>query len=304
MKQIKTNCLHTGCAQDVWGLLRGMFLPLLLMMLMPAAAWADDELETIMVDGTSYYVLRNESDWLIFKELVQDAKGTKEVNAIMDTDFTVIYSIALDSSTPYCGTFNGNGHTLNLNINGGDIACIAPFSHVKNATFMNLHVTGTVSGGLHASGLIGSSDGTNYINNCWVSVTVNCASTHVGGFTGIQILQTLDGRHFSKTTEPSSQTLRFDALETLVEDHFRTGGSKRRFGCSWFPLRQLVDILRWIYSPHFRYGLLIVCVASGVASCSGIGEVERAVAFAPNHIRLLREVAGSALSVDTGIVFA
>ena len=184
MKQIKTNCLHTGCAQDVWGLLRGMFLLLLLMMLMPAVAWADDELETIMVDGTSYYVLRNESDWLIFKELVQDAKGTKEVNAIMDTDFTVIYSIALDSSTPYCGTFNGNGHTLNLNINGGDIACIAPFSHVKNATFMNLHVTGTVSGGLHASGLIGSSDGTNYINNCWMSATVNSSSTHVGGFIG------------------------------------------------------------------------------------------------------------------------
>jgi hypothetical protein len=183
MKQIKTNCLHTGCAQDVWGLLRGMFLLLLLMMLMPAVAWADDELETIMIDDASYYVLRNENDWNSFNTLIKNAKGTKEVNAIMDNDITVTKSVATSSDAPYNGTFNGNGYTLNVRIDTKDTYC-APFMYVKDVTVKNLHVTGSVSGELHSSGMIGSSDGTNYINNCWVSVTVNCGSTHVGGFIG------------------------------------------------------------------------------------------------------------------------
>ncbi|MBR6892346.1 MAG: hypothetical protein IKN15_03825 [Bacteroidaceae bacterium] len=184
MKRIKTNYLQAGHLQRVRGLLRGMFLSLLLLMLVPAAAWADDELGTVMLDGTSYYVLRSNDDWMEFKQLVLDAKGAKDVNALLDADLSIANSIALESGSPYRGIFNGNGHTLNVNIKGGDSYYIAPFSLVKNATIKNLHVTGTVNGGIHASGLIGSSDGTNYINNCWVSVTVNCASTHVGGFVG------------------------------------------------------------------------------------------------------------------------
>lgn len=184
MKRIKTNYLQAGHLQRVRGLLRGMFLSLLLMMLVPAVAWADDELGTVMLDGTSYYVLRSNDDWMEFKQLVLDAKGAKDVNALLDADLSIANSIALESGSPYRGIFNGNGHTLNVNIKGGDSYYIAPFSLVKNATIKNLHVTGMVNGGIHASGLIGSSDGTNYINNCWVSVTVNCASTHVGGFVG------------------------------------------------------------------------------------------------------------------------
>ena len=129
MKQIKTNCLPTGCAQDVWGLLRGMFLLLLLMILMPAVACADDELETIMIDDASYYVLRNENDWNSFNTLIKNAKGTKEVNAIMDNDITVTKSVATSSSAPYNGTFNGNGYTLNVRIDTKDTYC-APFMYV------------------------------------------------------------------------------------------------------------------------------------------------------------------------------
>ena len=183
MKQIKTNYLHTGCAQDVRGLLRGMFLSLLLMMLMPAAAWADDGLETIMIDGASFYVLRTSNDWNLFKQIIKEARGTKDVNAIMDADFSTVYSVGLESEAPYQGIFDGNGHTLNVNITGSGYY-IAPFARVKDITIKNLRVTGTVNGGMHPSGLIGSSDGTNYINNCWVSVTVNSTDTHVGGFVG------------------------------------------------------------------------------------------------------------------------
>lgn len=186
MKQIKTNYLLAGSAQRLRCLLRGMFLSLLLMMLVPAVAWADDELGTVMIDGTSYYVLRSNDDWMEFKQLVLDAKGAKDVNALLDADLSIANSIALESGSPYRGIFNGNGHTLNVNIKGGDSYYIAPFSLVKDVTIKNLHVTGTVSGGIHASGLIGLCSGSPevYVERVWVSASITCTSDHVGGFLG------------------------------------------------------------------------------------------------------------------------
>ena len=45
---------------------------------------------------------------------------------------------------PYRGTFDGNGHTLNLNISD-DAYNTGLFSHVANATFKNVKLTGTIS---------------------------------------------------------------------------------------------------------------------------------------------------------------
>ena len=88
-----------------------MFLAVL-MMLVPQGAWADSSgLETAFIGDKSYYVLRSNADWLKFRDMVDDSEG-KEVNAIMDADFTIEKSIALKSDVYYNGTFNGNGHTL------------------------------------------------------------------------------------------------------------------------------------------------------------------------------------------------
>ena len=106
------------------------------------------------IGDKSYYVLRSNADWLKFRDMVNDSEG-KEVNAIMDADFTIENSIALRSDVYYNGTFNGNGHTLNVKINGGTLEYIAPFCKVKEATFRDLRVKGSVRGGLHAAGLIG-----------------------------------------------------------------------------------------------------------------------------------------------------
>ena len=53
-----------------------------------------------------------------FRQLVADANGKSEVNAIMDADFSISNPVGLDIA-PYRGTFNGNGHTLNVNIDWG-----------------------------------------------------------------------------------------------------------------------------------------------------------------------------------------
>jgi hypothetical protein len=91
----------------------------------------------------------------------------------------------------FAGTFDGNGHTLTVNINSTNAenstskeyysankAYASPFAYLKGATIENLHVVGTVvAGGQFGSGLVGStgnnaSDGACTIRNCQVSVTL------------------------------------------------------------------------------------------------------------------------------------
>ena len=157
-----------------------------LMAAMPTRAWATDtDLETTMIDGQSFYVLRNSDDWDKFRQLVIEANGTSDVNAIMDADFSITDGVGMDV-WPYRGVFDGNGHTLNVNIDWGSNYYASPFPTVKDVTIKNLHVTGTVKGGLHASGLIGHTSNKPVVNikTCWVSVDVQCNSSHVGGFVG------------------------------------------------------------------------------------------------------------------------
>ena len=157
-------------------------------MLVPQGAWADSSgLETAFVGDKNYYVLRSNADWLKFRVMVDDSQG-KEVNAIMDADFTITDCIALTSGVYYNGTFNGNGHTLNVKIDGGTSAEMAPFSKVKEATFRDLRVTGSVKGGQWTGGLIGrvlyEGQPNVYIERVWVSADVTSSDAHASGFIG------------------------------------------------------------------------------------------------------------------------
>ena len=83
----------------------------------------------------------------------------------------------------FCGIFDGDGHTVNVNINSTATHGAAPFSATKNATIKNLTVTGTVNGGIHSSGLVGVPNGTLTVENVTVSVAVT-ADRYLGGFVG------------------------------------------------------------------------------------------------------------------------
>jgi len=167
-------------------ILMGMLLSLLQMVL-PMTAWAaTTDLKSVIIEGKTFYVLRTSDDWDKFRQLVIDANGESDVNAIMDDDFTAIYSIGFRFGIPYRGTFDGNGHTLNVNINSPGSDNIAPFSRVKDVTIKNVHVTGTIKGGLHASGLICGTVNNPTINieRVWVSANISNSHTHLAGFLG------------------------------------------------------------------------------------------------------------------------
>ena len=139
-------------------------------------------------DAQGRYIIRSMDDWEKFRDNVEAAKGQYDVNAILHADISTSLSIGWDSDFAYRGTFDGNGHTVNFNIDYSNSEYIALFRYAKDFTIKNLHVTGNVKGGLHSSGLVGSSIGSSAgrstISNCRVSVNVECSSHHAGGFIG------------------------------------------------------------------------------------------------------------------------
>ena len=143
----------------------------------------------VTIGSKSFFVIRTAADWDTFNQNVKNAGGSKEVNAIMAADIHTTDSIGVLSDVAFCGTFDGNGHTLDVEITRTGISAVAPFRVVSNATIKNLHVTGSVTGGIHSAGLIGSSSGSNTIENVRVSVKVTASGNstngpHSGGFVG------------------------------------------------------------------------------------------------------------------------
>ena len=162
-------------------------------MLVPQGAWADNSgLDEAFVGDKQYYVLRSSADWDKFSQLVKNAQGESEVNAIMDADFTIKYTLTSNNwvgldAYPYNGTFNGNGHTLTVDVDWGSNYFAAPFPTVKNATFCNLKISGTVKGGQHSAGLVGHVSGSNEsikIENLYSLVQVSTSSSYAGGLIG------------------------------------------------------------------------------------------------------------------------
>lgn len=75
-----------------------VFLMALLALLPSKVLAADNKNETIVIDGISYYVLRSADDWTRLGQLVTEAGGKSDVNAILDADFTVTTSVGSSTS--------------------------------------------------------------------------------------------------------------------------------------------------------------------------------------------------------------
>ncbi|MBR0049198.1 MAG: hypothetical protein IJP74_07775 [Prevotella sp.] len=116
-------------------------------------------------------ILNNASDWEAFRTALNN-RGSKSVNAILNADFTVS-----NSADNFKGTFDGNGHTINLN-GGGSM-----FNSAYDYTIKYLHLTGSIGGGNYCGGLVWNSYRAN-IQNCWVSVSMHANDLSAGGFIG------------------------------------------------------------------------------------------------------------------------
>lgn len=137
-----------------------------------------------------FFSIKSVEDWNTFANLVNN--GNTTVNAVLEADVDISSSTLMvgTETNPYSGTFNGCGHTLKVGYNTSK-QFTAPFAYVSSATFKNLHVTGSVKGGMHTAGLIGKCMGNGRITiaSCCVSADITFSgegstSPHGGGFIG------------------------------------------------------------------------------------------------------------------------
>ncbi|MBR1498789.1 MAG: leucine-rich repeat protein [Bacteroidaceae bacterium] len=135
-------------------------------------------------DADGYYIIDSEIAWNTLGNLVRGGIGT--FNAKLTKDITVTTMIGTEGH-PFSGVFDGQGHTLNVNIESGD-EYTAPFHWTINSTFKNLTVAGTINVTEHfAGGLIGWAEEVT-LQGCESKVTINSNyygdGTH-GGFISI-----------------------------------------------------------------------------------------------------------------------
>jgi hypothetical protein len=154
--------------------------------------WADN--------GDGSYTIGSTLGWEVFCDALQDndtynrfSGKTVKLGGDIGTAQDPITRMAGSQYHDFCGTFDGQGHTLNVNLNGAQY--VAPFFYVKSldndhpATIQNLVVDGTVTAsGKFAAGIAGGCAGKVNITNCLVDVTisssVNGDGTH-GGLVGV-----------------------------------------------------------------------------------------------------------------------
>ena len=155
---------------------------------------------TTLKAGTPYIIrwnadldIKTMADWDAFAEAV--AGGNTFAGKLVKLANNIEVSTMVGTSNAkFKGTFDGNGHTLTLNNLSATTEFCAPFRYVDGATIMNLHTMGTVIAGenttndKYRTGLIGHSENSTTISNCWSSVTItsslNGDGTH-GGFVGV-----------------------------------------------------------------------------------------------------------------------
>lgn len=155
-----------------------LFTLLFLVCGMTTGAWAD-----LVPADDGWYELATLQDWRDFATLVEttptaNARLTADIN--LGDDQTVV-------ATTYRGTFDGQGHTLTVNLTATK-SRYGLFCTLSGATIKNLHVTGTVTTSFsHTGGIVGQSyRDINTLINCWSSVTIRVTnnSDRNGGFVG------------------------------------------------------------------------------------------------------------------------
>ena len=141
---------------------------------------------TNCTNGT--YEINKEEDLIAFAEIVSGGKTSSNAYLTTDLDMTgKDYTPIGTDANRYKGSFNGQGHSVNLDIDS-DEAGQGLFGHATDgARFSNLIVTGTVSGNGNCAALIGEGRGDHgyiIIRNVGLEANVTSTGAQNGAFVG------------------------------------------------------------------------------------------------------------------------
>ena len=134
------------------------------------------------------YEIGSQSEWNEFCTAVNAGNNFIDKYVKLTSDISVTQKCGTVSGTTltnaFSGTFDGDGHTITAAITDTGNQGTALFCYINGATIKNLKVAGTITGGMHAAAIVGTSKDTgNSIQNCVATANVS-GGTHIGGILG------------------------------------------------------------------------------------------------------------------------
>ena len=144
--------------------------------------------------GTSSdpYLIGSKADWTYFVGIFPDYVYFKDKYIQLNADISVD-GVMTPKLSYFQGTFDGNGHTIKIDVNGQD-SYLALFRWTEGATIKNLRVVGSITNNATSSvnnanrfsaGLVGNCCYGTKIQNCVISVTISSAIVGDGSHGGI-----------------------------------------------------------------------------------------------------------------------
>ena len=201
--------------------------------------------------------ISSEEEWETFAENVSDGESYTDQVVMLGADISVKTMAGTDEK-PFCGTFDGNGHTISVSIKGEGEG-LALFYIIEDATIQNVKVTGTVTSSFHRPATFAAIvEKSCTIRNCWSSVDI--VSTRHNGW--------IDGGAFvarvSAGATLNMQDCAFTGTVTYNDEAF-SGGSMVGFtqkstkeaipnptanltNCLYFPTDLKLKVIR--FDPH------------------------------------------------------
>ena len=141
------------------------------------------------------YLIQSIDDWNYVATEVEDGNSFYNKCFRLTADITVDISHGdrmignYNISMPFCGQFDGVGHTLTFKYLNGDGYYVAPFRYIVDARIERLCVTGTLhTSGRFAGGIVGRAMGLNRLESCHVSLNMildRGGDVSCGGLVGI-----------------------------------------------------------------------------------------------------------------------
>ena len=115
--------------------------------------------------------ISSEAEWNTFAQNVSNGTSYEGKTVMLGADINVLTMAGMNEK-PFCGTFDGNGHTINVNLRGGGEG-LALFYIIDGATIQNVNVTGTINSSYHRPATFAAFvEGSSTIRNCWSSVVI------------------------------------------------------------------------------------------------------------------------------------
>ena len=132
--------------------------------------------------STDPYLIPSADVWNFLADKVNNGTNYAEKYFRLTNNISVTTMVGDSESNSFCGTFDGDGHTLNISYNNTSEDAsdyTAPFRYIQGATFKNLKVTGSITTTMnYAAGIAGlNTNAVATFDQCVTDVTINSSST-------------------------------------------------------------------------------------------------------------------------------